>query len=1009
MLNSTLDDAEIIPFLDGLKAAGYEGVCLHPRDGLRVPYATRAYWQKIDRIFGLARERGFAIWHYDEYPFPSGMAGGNIPADDPSCAVRGLEFKVLDTTPNRDGAIEVGPESLLALVRYRMDESGQKFEVRDVTADCGPYIDTWVWGEWHNKFYTGALNVHEELHERGVADRFTRVYLPAEPLQPDERLLAVKIVTEPFRANLPGRPDVTRPEVTDRFLEQIYSRLADLSQKHGLENTPVFQDEVTFGATWPWNAEIENRLRPLWDENFAEKLAGLHAPDIAGWEAARYEYRAAAHDAFEQNWFRRVAEYCHAHGLQMTGHLAGEESIIGHCQLLGDAFKNLARFDIPGFDIISSTIPDGINRSSELGIKVVQSAAWCAGRKPTMVEVFGANGFHSDLQRQRNVLAWLGVHDLTTVFDHSAYMSSKSIRKYDAPPLSTRFNPLVAGRSDLWEWHNWFADLMEEYSFDPQTLVLFPFESLARYCTPETELWRAEVSLLETWFHYLFAASLDAVLLPSHRLGEVEATGNGFRFEGRDFQNFVVPPFASFHKEVWQGVLPLAKCAGFAWCAPRGHEEITVFGAKGEAEKQRIPTQRVFPCDEAELLKKQATWFDAVLDSPLRDLESDVTILKTRRRKASGETLQIVINPHDEAICIRTSGELGEPVAQPHTGASEYSAHGERTLAPREVLIFRQAMEPNTTIALQDKKSEELHPVASRMRFVAPNHLKLRAGTIQLEGYDSRDFSPAPVSSLWSLRGIEYSGPHPVIAPLYSREKLPRALKVEAAFPLLLDEALPNLKVLLDDESAPEELQVRWDGVLLAPRPEDVYDQNNTVYPMPPEALRAGAHQLTFQGFAKNGAQGFLERPILIGDFLAKDLEPRRTPRLRALPRDSRDWSGAGWPQLGMAEGFGPVDYEFVFALDAEQAKRSWELQLSLHTGVAEVFLGETLQGRSSWEPHHVPLSTLHVGENRVRVRVHGSWNNVFSTLNRLENGLTALPVLQCLPHIGAGLHRETE
>jgi hypothetical protein len=994
ILNSSLDDSEIVPYLDGLKAAGYEGLCLHPRDGLRVPYASRIYWKRMDHIIHLARARGLAIWQYDEYPFPSGMAGGSIPADDPSCIVRSLKFETLDLRPNRDGLIEVGAQGLLALLRYREDAAGRKHDVRDVTADCGAYLDTWVWGEWHNKLYTGALHVHEELHERAVTDRYTRAYSSEEPLQPNEKLLAVKIVPAPFRCDLPGRPDVTRPEVTERFLEQIYSRFVELSQSQGLENVPVFQDEVSFGAAWPWNAEIEKRLRPLWGERFAEKLAGLHAPDVAGWEAARFEYRTATSDAFEQNWFGRVAEYCHAHDLQMTGHLAGEESIIAHCELMGNAFKNLALFDIPGFDIISSTIPDGINRSSELGIKVVQSAAWCAGRKPMMVEVFGAHGMHSDLQRQRNVLAWLGVHDMTTVFDHSTYLSSKSVRKYDAPPLSTRFNPLQTGRADLWEWHNWFADLMEEYAFDPQTLVLFPFESLARYCTAETEQWRAEVSLLETWFHTLFAHSLDAMLLPSHRLHEVEATADGFVFDGHTFRNFIVPPFASLHEDVWQRVLPLAERAGFAWYTPRDQSEVKVFNASGDA-KHALPTTKIFHSDEAELLEMQAAYFDGVLASPLAAFASDTTILKTRRRNASGETLHVIINPHDEAIRIRTCGELGAPLAQPHTGASEYSSGDERMLAPREVLILKQSTSAHTAL-----DTVLLPPDQSQLRFVAPNHLKLQTGRIRLEGYTEKDFIPAPISSLWALRGQEHLVSDPMIALPYGREKLPCPLSLEATFPLTLVEALGALQILLDDESAPDELEVRWDGVRLMPQRADVYDQANTVYSIPAETLAIGAHVLTIQGVASNGAQGILERPILIGDFLAEDLQPRRTPRLRALPKAAQNWQGENWSQLGMPEGFGPVDYDFVFTLDENQAQQAWKLLLSLDTGVAEVFLEESLQGRSSWEPRCVPMSTLRRGKNRVRVRVHGSWNNVFSRLNRVENGLTALPRLRLVPSV---------
>jgi hypothetical protein len=273
----------------------------------------------------------------------------------------------------------------------------------------------------------------------------------------------------------------------------------------------------------------------------------------------------------------------------------------------------------------------------------------------------------------------------------------------------------------------------------------------------------------------------------------------------------------------------------------------------------------------------------------------------------------------------------------------------------------------------------------------------LKSGTIQLEGYPSRDFSPAPVSSLWSLREVKYSGADPVIAPPFSREKFPRPLRLEATFPIHIDEALAELKVTLDDESAPEQLEVRWDGVLLTRREEDIYDQSNAVYAVPVESLTAGAHTLSFSGVVVRASQGVLERPILIGQFLAEDLEARRTPQLRAMSQNPQEWNGESWPELGMPQGFGPVDYEFDYELSSAQSTGKWELQLSPCIGVAEVSVNGKLQGRSSWEPRVVSVdaSILTAGTNHVRVRLHGSWNNVFSTLNRVENGLQSTPVLR--------------
>jgi len=141
---------------------------------------------------------------------------------------------------------------------------------------------------------------------------------------------------------------------------------------------------------------------------------------------------------------------------------------------------------------------------------------------------------------------------------------------------------------------------------------------------------------------------------------------------------------------------------------------------------------------------------------------------------------------------------------------------------------------------------------------------------------------------------------------------------------------------------------------------------------------------LKFESVVEIASQGILERPILFGKFLA-DSEGT----LRAMPIDAANWNGETWPKLGIPEGFGPLDYEFQFELNEAQTGKTWQLQLSQFIGVAEVWINDEEIGRSSWEPRVLPLPALPSGEHRIRLRLHGSWNNVFSTLNRLENGLS--------------------
>ena len=965
ILNGSLDDAATLPFLDDLVEAGYGGVCFHPRDGMIAPYDSRYYWERLDALVGAARARGLAVWHYDEFPYPTGMGGGTFLEDNPHTWAHNLKFEPIATQPlahsGEPGLIDIGAGRVLGVVRYRLKDD-KIVEMREVSRDCGGYFDSWVWGHWHNLHYTATLLVHEEHHERAAAARWTRVYRPDVAVGEDERMLAIKVVPTRGHKGLSGHPDLTLPEVTDAFLEQIYCPLAEISQRHGLQQTPVFQDEVNFGSQHPWSREIAARL-PQNGEHSALLLAKAHLRQSSDWENCRFQYRDACALALEENWFARVAAYCHENDLQMTGHLAGEESILGHAALLGDAFKALRHFDIPGYDFISSHFFDEKNRGQATGIKLAQSVAWAENRALQMAEVFAANGFQSTLNQQRGTLAWLALHGFTRTFDHSTYQSSLSVRKYDAPPVSNRFNPLHIGRADLWDWQNKFCDLLEEYHFAPDTLILFPFDALTRYNMEEREVWREPVERLENWFFEICGASLDCIFVPSYRLREVEINENGFVFNDHQFARFLVPPIESLHETTHRELQRFLENPSFSSAAA----QITVFGDNASTLAS-LPSRP---------LENSRPWTAAR------------PFLQSVRRNGSGDELQVLLNPHDEPLRVRCAHFPGAPVGVAGVASSPLEFDGENwtiEMAPRETQIFRA-----TTAATSPKHWQTLQPIQARWRCRATNFLSLREGTLSLKGSQTRDFVPAPVSSLWQLPELSaHTFASQGFGLPYSLAPLAKPLAIEAVFSVDLQTDIAELSVVWDAESLPLDARIYWDDALLPATSGDFFERGNTVFPVPASELFAGAHQLKLCGQVATGAQGILEFPILAGQFSVRG-------DAAVLGAPLTDWQAlpqfAAWKSLGVPEGFGPVEVELRFDVP-DVAGAQWELHWPSLPGVAVVRANDGEAKRCSFEPRVLALPEVKSGDNLLQIEIYGSWNNIFSVLNRTENGWNGWPTL---------------
>jgi len=987
MLSGSMDDDIIIPFLDGLVEAGYQGICPHPRNGLKVPYPSRLYWQKLSRVIELAQARGLEVWHYDEFPYPSGQMAGIMTEDHPHMAARNLVFEPIEIIANNEGYIDIGRGSLLVLIRYRETAKSTFSEIQDVTEDTGMLLDSWICKEANNLGYTATNRLHREDHERAFPLRTSRYYAPEAPLKSTEKLIAIRAIIS-SNGSYQGlrKPDLMRPEVTEYFANHIYTKLSEIGKNHQLINTPIFQDEVTFYSSFPWNDIIENKLRALWEKDFAANLWKLSNPNIPGWEFARFQYRNLCAELLEQNWYIKIKDCCHKNDLRMTGHLPGEESISGHTQIMGNAFKNLSHFDIPGYDIISSTIPDDIDRSHATGIKLVQSAAWIEGRKPTMAEAFGANGFHQDLQRNRTVLSWLATHDIKQICDHATFSDSRSIVKYDAPPVHNRFNPMHKGAPDLWNWHHWFCDLMDHYQFNPTTLVLFPYDALTRYNIIETH-WQKQIALLESFFHYLCMHSLDCVFLPSHLLSEVEIARSGFTFRGHHYENFIVPPFYSLHESTFIQLEKLQNTPGFSWILPEKETGISIFGEEyPESTFIEISAFYIKTCIEEEMVNVGSRWFDDVVHSPLEHIRSAKSIMKSLRLDLNTrERLLVLINPHDEAIEV-SAPHFGKAMPQPPEGAQlQISNDHHDTKVP---------LPPRATAVFEYDKAEKynkvsphiISPKSSKWRITGKNYWNIKTGKLQLQHHQELAFSPGAVSTFWSLNDTSKS-------PIHIITKLETPLDYKAEFPIHIDKGFSHLSLVLDIDSMPPDAVWFWDGIKLIAKEQDIFETKNNVYEIPPKLLTAGEHQLQMESIVSNGAQGIMERPILIGDFEIAKTEPLHLAPLSQEWRDAES-TFPQWQEIGMPETFGPMEYEFEFDVPSVSDA---QLELPTCIGVAEISINGEYLGRSNWEPRIIPVPKvlLQEGKNAITITLYGSWNNIFSHLNKRENGFRENPVLR--------------
>ena len=122
---------EYIDFaINDLKEHGCGGVMPHPRPGLMNEYFSEEWDELIKYSLDRAKELGMDFWIYDENSFPSGFAGGHVPADMPESYNQGSSLReVLLTSLNKSDI-----EKYIAI--YEVTADGYN----NITGKTGEYI-----------------------------------------------------------------------------------------------------------------------------------------------------------------------------------------------------------------------------------------------------------------------------------------------------------------------------------------------------------------------------------------------------------------------------------------------------------------------------------------------------------------------------------------------------------------------------------------------------------------------------------------------------------------------------------------------------------------------------------------------------------------------------------------------------------------------------------------------------------------------------------------------------
>jgi len=389
-----------------MREQGITEFFLFPIYGMEIPYMSQAYWDRVEQTLDFCRAKGMKCWIYDEYDWPSGVCAGQVLRDHPEAREQLLWVRALDTWPEGQlppGASEVRTAGGAA---WGVGPGG---EVRINVQGC----------DWLSPF--------------------------------------------------PGYLDVLSPSAVGDFIESTHERYRARAGSHMASTIPgFFTDEpgpmAREAGGWvgfPYTTDLFESFRARYGYDLADHLSDL-LTDGPNASRTRCHYWRWVAERFGEAYGGSIRAWGDAHGVAMTGHCLGEETLGTHVRMSGDLWEPLKHFSIPGIDMLSNadgyTYPEGTafygpidRRAFHLTCKYVHGVVRHTGGREMMSEAYGVCDWGLTLARQKRGLQYQAALGVTLFNDNSLITSIADFRKY-----------AIAGKhftQPWWRHYRAYADL----------------------------------------------------------------------------------------------------------------------------------------------------------------------------------------------------------------------------------------------------------------------------------------------------------------------------------------------------------------------------------------------------------------------------------------------------------------------------------------------------------------------------------------------------------------------
>ncbi|MDD4679490.1 MAG: glycosyl hydrolase [Clostridia bacterium] len=434
---------------------------IHPTGGMKGDYLDDGYFELIRHVVREAERIGLKYWIYDEYNWPSGIAGGYLIKEKPWTRMRNLcAFSdVVQPGAALRKSVPFAEKTKLELLGGVAIKENERTRIE-------PQIlgDEIVWV--NNEDVPVTAYIFLTMLHTGV--------LPCSR-------------GAEFTWNQEGYLDTLDTEAVREFINSTHERYkAEVGEYFGTTLKGVFTDEVaavSYGSpemagmllTLPWSRKFEQKFKEQRGYDVCDILPMLFIDsDDVDTARARYDYWLTVRDMYINAYMRQVYDWCTDNNLLFTGHGGGEESLRYQLNSFTDMYEIQKYFHMPGIDeIVTYRYIDYYDFN--ITPKLASSAALFLGRDRLLSETYTLSGWDMSLRHMKRIanrIMLLGVNYIQ--YMGSTYSMNGHGKGTNGPNHNWQ-NSLFKHYGDFNKYASSISWIMSNTDTCAQTLVLNPY------------------------------------------------------------------------------------------------------------------------------------------------------------------------------------------------------------------------------------------------------------------------------------------------------------------------------------------------------------------------------------------------------------------------------------------------------------------------------------------------------------------------------------------------------